>query len=218
MDNLLQADRRPQIPERRPTSRRKHDSRLTSAFHLACAMLRATCYHSAWATLLASQVLPRPSRPRRLPARHSALVRVTHWITTLCFFALLVTGVEIVISHPRFYWGETGNVLDSNAVQYADPFLEGVGADRLRVRAAGPERLEPVSPLSSGLGAGIDRLALCNLRLLHRAFPEKPAPGRGRSFVAGVLDARSLTICASSGRVRQKPGRITCCSGSPTCS
>ena len=43
--------------------------------------------------------------------RHSALVRVTHWITTLCFFALLVSGIEIVISHPRFYWGETGNVL-----------------------------------------------------------------------------------------------------------
>src|SRR5215467_3046935 len=45
------------------------------------------------------------------PARHSALVRVTHWITTLCFFALLVSGAEIVISHPRFYWGETGNIL-----------------------------------------------------------------------------------------------------------
>jgi thiosulfate reductase cytochrome b subunit len=44
-------------------------------------------------------------------ARHSALVRVTHWITTVCFFALLVSGVEIVISHPRFYWGETGNDL-----------------------------------------------------------------------------------------------------------
>jgi thiosulfate reductase cytochrome b subunit len=43
--------------------------------------------------------------------RHSLLVRVTHWITTLCFLALLVTGAEIVISHPRFYWGETGNVL-----------------------------------------------------------------------------------------------------------
>jgi thiosulfate reductase cytochrome b subunit len=39
------------------------------------------------------------------------LVRVTHWITTLCFIALLVSGFEIVISHPRFYWGETGNVL-----------------------------------------------------------------------------------------------------------
>lgn len=44
-------------------------------------------------------------------SRHSALVRITHWITTLCFFALLVSGIEIVISHPRFYWGEAGNVL-----------------------------------------------------------------------------------------------------------
>jgi thiosulfate reductase cytochrome b subunit len=44
-------------------------------------------------------------------SRHSALVRVTHWITALCFFALLVSGLEIVISHPRFYWGETGNDL-----------------------------------------------------------------------------------------------------------
>lgn len=43
--------------------------------------------------------------------RHSLLVRVTHWIITLCFFALLITGLEILISHPRFYWGETGNDL-----------------------------------------------------------------------------------------------------------
>ncbi|HTB96761.1 MAG TPA: cytochrome b/b6 domain-containing protein [Terracidiphilus sp.] len=42
--------------------------------------------------------------------RHSALVRITHWLTVLSFFALLVTGLELVISHPRFYWGETGNV------------------------------------------------------------------------------------------------------------
>lgn len=44
-------------------------------------------------------------------SRHSSLVRVTHWITAFCFLALLVSGVEILISHPRFYWGETGNVL-----------------------------------------------------------------------------------------------------------
>jgi thiosulfate reductase cytochrome b subunit len=43
--------------------------------------------------------------------RHAGVVRITHWITTLCFLALLVSGVEILISHPRFYWGETGNVL-----------------------------------------------------------------------------------------------------------
>ena len=34
--------------------------------------------------------------------RHTALVRVTHWLTTACFLALLVSGLEIVISHPRF--------------------------------------------------------------------------------------------------------------------
>lgn len=43
--------------------------------------------------------------------RHGAVVRATHWVTTLCFLALLVSGVEILISHPRFYWGEAGNVL-----------------------------------------------------------------------------------------------------------
>ena len=42
--------------------------------------------------------------------RHSALVRITHWLTVISFVALLVTGLEIVVSHPRFYWGETGNV------------------------------------------------------------------------------------------------------------
>ena len=42
--------------------------------------------------------------------RHSTVVRVTHWLTTLSFLALLISGVEILISHPRFYWGETGNV------------------------------------------------------------------------------------------------------------
>jgi len=44
------------------------------------------------------------------PARHSALVRITHWIHTLSFFALLVSGIAILIAHPRFYWGETGAV------------------------------------------------------------------------------------------------------------
>ncbi|MGA3212475.1 MAG: cytochrome b/b6 domain-containing protein [Terriglobales bacterium] len=42
--------------------------------------------------------------------RHSGVVRVTHWLTFIAFVALLVTGGEIVISHPRFYWGEVGNV------------------------------------------------------------------------------------------------------------
>jgi len=42
--------------------------------------------------------------------RHSATVRITHWLTVIAFVGLLVTGGEIVLSHPRFYWGEIGNV------------------------------------------------------------------------------------------------------------
>jgi len=52
-----------------------------------------------------------PVESRADAPRHAALVRVTHWLTTLGFLALLVSGLEIVVSHPRFYWGESGNVL-----------------------------------------------------------------------------------------------------------
>jgi thiosulfate reductase cytochrome b subunit len=41
-------------------------------------------------------------------SRHSALVRVTHWIHALSFFALVVSGIAILLAHTRFYWGETG--------------------------------------------------------------------------------------------------------------
>jgi thiosulfate reductase cytochrome b subunit len=67
-----------------------------------------------------------PSSASAVPAtkvtsRHAPLVRITHWIITLCFLALLVSGIEIVISHPRFYWGETGNVLTTPLFQIPIP-------------------------------------------------------------------------------------------------
>jgi thiosulfate reductase cytochrome b subunit len=61
---------------------------------------------SVWGVAPAIAAIPSPA----VRSRHSLLVRVTHWITFLAFAALLVTGVEILISHPRFYWGEAGNV------------------------------------------------------------------------------------------------------------
>jgi thiosulfate reductase cytochrome b subunit len=54
-------------------------------------------------------VSPLPQAQVACPPRHAGVVRVTHWLTVVAFLALLVTGLEIVISHPRFYWGETGN-------------------------------------------------------------------------------------------------------------
>ena len=66
-----------------------------------CMADSAACLTSSASAVAATSVAP----------RHSALVRVTHWITVLCFIALLVSGVEVLISHPRFYWGETGSVM-----------------------------------------------------------------------------------------------------------
>ena len=47
--------------------------------------------------------------PLAIP-RHALFVRVTHWLTSIAVLALLVSGFELVLSHPRFYWGEAGNV------------------------------------------------------------------------------------------------------------
>jgi thiosulfate reductase cytochrome b subunit len=46
--------------------------------------------------------------PRRLVPRHSALVRLTHWINVFCFSLLLMTGAQIFNAHPRLYWGQYG--------------------------------------------------------------------------------------------------------------
>jgi thiosulfate reductase cytochrome b subunit len=42
--------------------------------------------------------------------RHPAAVRVTHWLTVASVAALVVSGIAILLAHPRFYWGETGSV------------------------------------------------------------------------------------------------------------
>ncbi len=57
------------------------------------------------------------------PLRHSALVRVTHWVNTLSFFGLAISGVAILLAHPRFYWGETGHVGTPSLFDLPLPFV-----------------------------------------------------------------------------------------------
>ena len=42
--------------------------------------------------------------------RHPLLVRVTHWATTVSVGALGLSGLAILLAHPRLYWGEVGVV------------------------------------------------------------------------------------------------------------
>jgi thiosulfate reductase cytochrome b subunit len=41
--------------------------------------------------------------------RHSAVVRVTHWINVLCLAGLLMSGLQIFNAHPALYWGKTSH-------------------------------------------------------------------------------------------------------------
>jgi thiosulfate reductase cytochrome b subunit len=47
-------------------------------------------------------------RDHRISPRHTALVRVTHWINTASFLALVISAFAILLAHPRLYWGESG--------------------------------------------------------------------------------------------------------------
>lgn len=57
--------------------------------------------------------------------RHSAVVRITHWINTVAFCGLLVSGIATLLAHPRLYWGETGGVGSPSLLDLPLPFLLG---------------------------------------------------------------------------------------------
>ncbi|WP_296703799.1 cytochrome b/b6 domain-containing protein [Algoriphagus sp.] len=46
-----------------------------------------------------------------IKAKHKPWVKTSHWIITLSFLILVFTGIEILMVHPRLYWGEVGNEL-----------------------------------------------------------------------------------------------------------
>ena len=61
----------------------------------------------------------------QIAPRHSALVRVTHWINSASFLALVVSGIAILIAHPRLYWGETGAFGAPSLIDLPLPFKLG---------------------------------------------------------------------------------------------
>jgi thiosulfate reductase cytochrome b subunit len=52
-------------------------------------------------------------------------VRVTHWIHAAGITALAVSGVAILLAHPRLYWGETGTLGMPSLVDLPLPFVFG---------------------------------------------------------------------------------------------
>ncbi|MEM4987554.1 cytochrome b/b6 domain-containing protein [Collimonas sp. H4R21] len=60
-------------------------------------------------TITNSTPVVTPSAARRqFIRRHSATVRITHWLNVVCFSFLLLSGLQIFNAHPRLYWGQYG--------------------------------------------------------------------------------------------------------------
>jgi thiosulfate reductase cytochrome b subunit len=58
--------------------------------------------------------------PRRL-----LIVRVTHWVAVLGVLIAIESGIGILISHPRLYWGETGSIHTESLIDLPIPFIIG---------------------------------------------------------------------------------------------
>src|SRR3954468_644332 len=48
---------------------------------------------------------------RRATDRHAGWVRISHWIAAASLLTLAFSGSEILMVHPRLYWGDAGNDL-----------------------------------------------------------------------------------------------------------
>jgi thiosulfate reductase cytochrome b subunit len=51
------------------------------------------------------------------------MVRITHWFTTLAFVCLLLSGIAILLAHPRLYWGESGAREGPSLIDLPLPFV-----------------------------------------------------------------------------------------------
>ena len=57
--------------------------------------------------------------------RFALLLRITHWLNAIAFVSLVISGVGILLAHPRFYWGETGGVGTPSLFDLPLPFMLG---------------------------------------------------------------------------------------------
>jgi thiosulfate reductase cytochrome b subunit len=66
----------------------------------------------------------------RVIYRHTLLVRLTHWINAVCFFFLLMSGLQIFNAHPALYWGAQSTFdkpfVAMTAEQRSDGSVKGV--------------------------------------------------------------------------------------------
>ena len=108
--------------------------------------------------------------------RHSLIVRVTHWINAACIGVLLVSGGEILLHHPEFYWGETGF--------FGDPALLSFGSEEGEVIGIGLAR--SIHFLAAWIVVA-NAVAYFSTGLVRRHFQTRLFPSRVQLSLAHVV-------------------------------
>ena len=109
--------------------------------------------------------------------RHPAWVRVTHWISSLSFVVLVLSGIAILLAHPRLYWGETGSLETPSLIDLPLPFV-------LEVPIRGPGRYLHFLAAWVSVFTG---LVYVTKGLVARHFTRNLLPSRGELTLAAVL-------------------------------
>ena len=72
---------------------------------------------------------------RVLIYRHDIVVRITHWVNVVSFIVLLLSGLQILCSHPALYWGEDSRF--ANPAVAIETVTSEDGESRGAIRAFG---------------------------------------------------------------------------------
>jgi thiosulfate reductase cytochrome b subunit len=101
---------------------------------------------------------------------------VTHWLSATAFAVLFLSGIAILLAHPRLYWGETGAIGGPSLIDLPLPFV-------LEVPIRGPGRYLHFLAAWVCVFTG---LAYVLAGLLTGHFARSFLPARGELTVAAI--------------------------------
>ena len=106
----------------------------------------------------------------------------------MCFLLLLVSGVEILISHPRFYWGETGNANMPYLFKLPIPASRALVPTGYGYVVEDQNGWSRYMHFQTAWVAVFTGLLYVIFSLVSGHLREQPATAPRRSFLAGVLE------------------------------
>jgi thiosulfate reductase cytochrome b subunit len=104
---------------------------------------------------------------REIIYRHTAVVRITHWVNALCLALLLMSGLKIFNYHPALYWGNYG--------YHGVPSFIAIGS---KIGPSGPIGITEIAGASFET-TGVLGVSHSSGRIVQSAFPDWLTLGAG---------------------------------------